>query len=440
MSLLIAFDFDGVVVDSVSVLKSVYYDFLKQFKKKGSDVEFDTLNGPTIDEIVAILKNKYDLEESFNVLLNKYCGLLTKAYSSVPLIKGIQSVLGNLSNQGVDLALVTSSVRSEVELILRQHQIDKKFQFIITGDDVRESKPSPEIYLLLKKLSNKNEIWTIEDSDNGIKSAREANINVIYFDQHETGTKQRVDCRVNDISEIPSVINGIKKAYCVVEKYSEINVHVDDSYFPIVTHLENESIDKLWREAQSTNNLHDGKVLYYLSHETKDTKVTIKAFWGRYRYFYCTRNHPKLALNFVPLAVSGVCLDKRGFTLTAKRKNVTEYANSCELVPSGGISESVACESSIDFHKQLLTELFEEASIKTENVLKVKEIGIVHDLSNQVMDICCQIDLDGDAEKSLVESEEYSLLSWIDPAKIDCNELTPTSRGILNILDKNRDP
>ena len=150
--------------------------------------------------------------------------------------------------------------------------------------------------------------------------------------------------------------------------------------------------------------------------------------------------HPKLALNFVPLAVSGVCLDKRGFTLTAKRKNVTEYANSCELVPSGGISESVACESSIDFHKQLLTELFEEASIKTENVLKVKEIGIVHDLSNQVMDICCQIDLDGDAEKSLVESEEYSLLSWIDPAKIDCNELTPTSRGILNILDKNRDP
>ena len=56
------------------------------------------------------------------------------------------------------------------------------------------------------------------------------------------------------------------------------------------------------------------------------------------------------------------------------------------------------------------------------------------------MDICCQIDLDGDAEKSLVESEEYSLLSWIDPAKIDCNELTPTSRGILNILDKNRDP
>ena len=58
MSRLIAFDFDGVVVDSISVLKSVYYDFLNQFGKKGSDVEFDSLNGPTIDEIVLILKKK----------------------------------------------------------------------------------------------------------------------------------------------------------------------------------------------------------------------------------------------------------------------------------------------------------------------------------------------------------------------------------------------
>ena len=141
----------------------------------------------------------------------------------------------------------------------------------------------------------------------------------------------------------------------------------------------------------------------------------------------------------MPLAVSGVCLDKRGFTLTAKRKNVTEYSNSSELVPSGGISESVAYENSIDFHKQLLTELFEEASIEAENVLKVKEIGIVHDLSNQVMDICCQIDLDGDAEPSSMQNEEYSLLSWIDLTKIDCNELIPTSRGILDIFDKYSD-
>jgi len=439
MSRLIAFDFDGVVVDSVSVLKTVYYDFLNQFGKKGSDAEFHTLNGPTIDEIVSILKNKYDLEGSLKALLDKYHGLLTEAYSSVPLIKGIQSVLEDLTDQKVDLALVTSSVRSEVELILRKHKIDKRFKFVITGNDVKESKPSPEIYLLLKKLSDKNEIWTIEDSENGIKSALEANINVIYFDQHNTGIEQCVDCRVHDISDIPLILKGIDKGYCVVEKASEIKVQVDDSYFPIVTHLEHKTIEKVWKEAQSSKNLHDGKVLYYLSHKTNGQKLTVKAFWGAYRYFYCTLNQPKLGLNFVPLAVSGVCLDKRGFTLTAKRENVTEYSNSSELVPSGGISETVSFEDSIDFHKQLLTELFEEASVKAENVLKIKEIGLVRDLSNQVMDICCQIDLDGDSERIAIENEEYSSLSWTHLSKLDCNELIPTSRGILNILGRNRD-
>ena len=172
---------------------------------------------------------------------------------------------------------------------------------------------------------------------------------------------------------------------------------------------------------------------------SKGEKVTVKAFWGPYRYFYCTLNHPTLGLNFTPLAVSGICLDKRAFTLIAKRKNVTEYSSKSELVPSGGISESAKFENSIDFHKQLLAELFEEASIEAENVSRIKEIGIVRDLSNQVIDICCQIDFVGDAELSSMTNDEYSFLSWIDISKIDCEGLIPTSRGILNIFDKNRD-
>ncbi len=438
MSRLIAFDFDGVVIDSTKALKSVYFDFLKQFGKKGSDVEFDSLNGPTINEIVLILKKNYDLEDSFKILLEKYRDLLTEAYSTVPLIEGIQSVLEDLYNQGVDLALVTSSVRSEVELILHKYRIDNKFKFIITGNDVKASKPSPEIYLLLKKISNEREIWTIEDSDNGIKSAHEANINVIFFDRYNIGTTQCVDCRINDIREIPRILNGIEAAYCVVEKASEIKVQIDESYSPIVTHLENEIIEEFWNTAQSVKNLHDTKVLYYLSHETKGEKVIVRAFWAPYRYFYCTLNHPTLGFNFTPLAVSSICLDKRGFTLVAKRKNVTEYPNKIELVASGGINTSAKFEKSIDFHKQLLTELFEETSIEAENVSRIKEIGIVRDLSNQVIDICCKIDFVGDTELSKMTYDEYSFLSWIDISKIDYEELIPTSRGILSLLDKNR--
>ena len=108
-------------------------------------------------------------------------------------------------------------------------------------------------------------------------------------------------------------------------------------------------------------------------------------------------------------------------------------------LPTSNYVDSGKSENSIDFHKQLLAELFEEASIEAQNVSRIKEIGIVRDLSNQVIDICCQIDLVGDAELSSMTNDEYSLLSWIDITKIDCKGLTPTSRGILNIYDEKRD-
>lgn len=438
MSRIIAFDFDGVVVDSVSVLKTVYYEFLEQFGEKGSEAEFDSLNGPTIDEIVSTLKAKYKIEEDFKSLLNNYHRLLSEAYSSVPLIEGIVSVLENLANQGIDLALVTSSVRDEVELILRKYKIEKNFKFIITGSDVNKSKPSPEIYLLLKEISNNTDIWAVEDSDNGIKSALGANIKVIYFDQNNTGTSQCVDCRVHDISDIPSTLKGIEKAYCVVEKSSGIKVQVDNSYFPTITQTKNKTIEKIWASAQHSKNLHDERVLFYLGHESKGSEIIIKAFWGSYKYFYCALNYPYLGLNFIPLAVSGICLDKKGFILAAKRKNVSEYANCWEFVPSGGINENASFRDSVDFHTQLLEELFEEASIKAENVIKVGEIGLVLDLSNRVMDICCQIDLDFDLQQSLIENDEYSSFLRTDFSRLEYTKLIPTSLGILNILGKNR--
>lgn len=438
MSRLIAFDFDGVVIDSISSLKAVYFKFLEQFGKNGSDVEFNSLNGPTLNEIVLILKKNYDLEDSHEILLDKYRGLLAEAYTTVPLIDGVQLALENLYNQGVDLALVTSSVRSEVELILQKHQIDNKFKYIITGDDVKESKPSPEIYLKLKKVSNQDEIWTIEDSNNGIKSAREAGINVIFFDQLKTGTTQSVDCRITDIRDVSNIFNGVEQAYCIVERASEIKVQIDESYSPIITHAENEIMEEYWNKAKSDSNLHDAEVLYYLRHETIGEKVVIKAFWGPYRYFYCTLNHPILELNCTPLAVSGICLDKRGYALTAKRKNVTEYSNKSELVPSGGMSASSKSINSIDFRKQLLEELFEEASIEDQNVSRVKEIGIVRDLSNQVVDICCKITYIGDTKFIPKTSDEYSSFSWKDISKIHGQRLIPTSRGIIDILVNRR--
>ena len=107
MPVLMAFDFDGVVVNSIQPLRNVYKDFLSEFGIIGTETEFQSLNGPAITDIVAYLKEKYEISESYSDLLKSYKARLKKAYKEAPLVDHALSTLQNLMDRGVDLALVT---------------------------------------------------------------------------------------------------------------------------------------------------------------------------------------------------------------------------------------------------------------------------------------------------------------------------------------------
>jgi beta-phosphoglucomutase len=70
-------------------------------------------------------------------------------------------------------ALVTSAARVSVEALLQAHGLDRLFDVIVTGDDVRKHKPDPEAYQLAAKLLNvlPDETLIYEDSDIGVESA-----------------------------------------------------------------------------------------------------------------------------------------------------------------------------------------------------------------------------------------------------------------------------
>ena len=68
-NIILIFDFDGVIVDSVSSLYEVYIDFLEEFGITGNQEEFNSLNGPKLSEIISFLKNKYHLQKDEKELL-----------------------------------------------------------------------------------------------------------------------------------------------------------------------------------------------------------------------------------------------------------------------------------------------------------------------------------------------------------------------------------
>lgn len=91
-------------------------------------------------------------------------------------------------------------------MILNKLEIIKYFDIIVSGDEVQNSKPSPDIFLLAAKLlcAMPNECLVIEDSENGVKAAKLAGMKCVGFKNPNSGNQDLTlsDTVVCSISEI----------------------------------------------------------------------------------------------------------------------------------------------------------------------------------------------------------------------------------------------
>jgi len=99
--------------------------------------------------------------------------------TNLKLIKGLKDFLNFLKQKKMSVHIATGSSREFVLSILKKNNILQYFSEIITGDEIKESKPNPKVYLELKKRVLDKNIIVIEDSPAGVESAKKANLFVI---------------------------------------------------------------------------------------------------------------------------------------------------------------------------------------------------------------------------------------------------------------------
>lgn len=124
----IFFDLDGTLVDNLPSLYSAYLNFLNDYRIKDNKKEFERLNGPSLKEIILILKNKYHLKKSNKKLLENYQQKILLAYKKTRPIKYSTKLLKMLNNNNFKLALVTSSSRNLAKIIIKKYKWKKFYQ------------------------------------------------------------------------------------------------------------------------------------------------------------------------------------------------------------------------------------------------------------------------------------------------------------------------
>lgn len=180
--LYVFFDLDGTLVDSLSAMYQVYLDFLQSFGIIGTEDEFETLNGPSLCELVHILKLTYNLVESHADLLTRYEAMVRDIYQTrVCQMPGASDLLKKLSDLQVKMLVVTASSRTIVEPFLQHQKWRSYFDDVVCGDDVQKAKPHPDIYRLALERSkaSPSDVIVVEDSLNGVRSAHAAGL-IVY--------------------------------------------------------------------------------------------------------------------------------------------------------------------------------------------------------------------------------------------------------------------
>jgi HAD superfamily hydrolase (TIGR01509 family) len=98
-------------------------------------------------------------------------------------INGIESLLHQFREKNYKLSVASSSAKANINFVLEKLNLKKYFDFVISGEEVANGKPAPDIFLKVAErfnIENENCI-VIEDSTNGVKAASSAGMKSVGF-------------------------------------------------------------------------------------------------------------------------------------------------------------------------------------------------------------------------------------------------------------------
>ena len=204
----IIFDMDGVLLDSEPMHQEIIYE---TFQLEG--IPFDkayiqTLTGMSAFPMWEKVKRDAQRLESVEELIKFHRDYFFKRLPEVkvPLVPHVKDVLEKFKNEGKHLSLASSSGHKLIDIFTQQTNIAHYFEVIMSGDDVKYSKPNPEIFLKVAQWYGlpATQFTVIEDSTNGVKAAKSAGMQCVGFQNPLSGGQDlsQADLLIHSMQEL----------------------------------------------------------------------------------------------------------------------------------------------------------------------------------------------------------------------------------------------
>ena len=182
----VIFDMDGVIIDSELLHKKAYYETFVSLGLDVSEELYKSLTGASTINVFQKLIAHFDLDNDAHELVLEKRRRFVEYFENDPslhLVNGVEDLIKYLYEKGITMVLASSSSMGNIDRVFNRFDLNKYFTAKISGADLQESKPNPEIFNKAAMLGDtpKDQCIVIEDSDNGVKAANDAGIFVFGY-------------------------------------------------------------------------------------------------------------------------------------------------------------------------------------------------------------------------------------------------------------------
>ena len=177
----VVFDLDGVLLDSEQVWDEVREELTRERGGRWTENAQREMMGMSSPEWSHYMHDQLGVPEPPDDISAEVVRRLEEMYrQQLPLLGGAREAVERLAARW-PLGLASSSNRELIDLVLEVSDLGRYFSVTVSSEEVAHGKPAPDVYLeAARRLSvAPKRCAAVEDSRNGIRSAKAAGMRVI---------------------------------------------------------------------------------------------------------------------------------------------------------------------------------------------------------------------------------------------------------------------
>ena len=171
---LVIFDLDGVLVEA----KNIHYDSLNQALGKNYEITWEEhlsqYDGLKTNQKLEMLSEKKGLDpKKHNSIWLEKQKITLEKLSTLKSDEKLRSIMSKLVSDGYKISVCSNSIRKTILTVLSKLGIMEYMDLIISNEDVKNSKPHPEMYWKAMSVMSclPEETMIVEDSPYGLLAA-----------------------------------------------------------------------------------------------------------------------------------------------------------------------------------------------------------------------------------------------------------------------------